>query len=299
MQFGKTNDIDSSKLFLPNDAPQTIEILQSSNELGDIKVHIGCPQWSKAALKNFYPRGTKEPLAYYSSQFNSIELNAFYYRIFPPEVVQKWVSLTPKDFRFFPKIPQVISQFRRLKNCSKELDSFYESISHFGEKLGGVFLQMPDNYHNGNFEDLRGFLENWVEDIPLFVELRNESWYSDKTTLDKLCDVLQNKKIGHVLTDTPARRDLLHMRLTIPSTFIRFTGANHPSDFVRLNEWFEKLDSWKSQGLQEINFFIHQEVELDLFEMAKILAAKMREKWGVHIRPQNGNSSSITQTSLL
>jgi uncharacterized protein YecE (DUF72 family) len=40
---------------------------------------LSCAKWNKQDLKGFYPRGTKDELAYYSTQFNSIELNATFY----------------------------------------------------------------------------------------------------------------------------------------------------------------------------------------------------------------------------
>lgn len=281
MKFGKTDTIYENQLLLPQDHPDTIEILkQQVNPLK--QVSIGCPQWSKAALPNFYPRGTKDFLTYYATVFNSIELNAFYYRIFSPEVVQKWYDQTPAHFRFYPKIPQVISQFRRLKNCQKEVDDFLTSISSFGKKLGGVFLQMPENYSALHWTDLQNFLNNWVKDVPLYVELRNESWYADQEMNDKLCHFLREKGIGHVITDTPARRDLMHMRLTTPKCFIRFTGANHYSDFKRLDAWFERLTQWKTQGLEEMAFFIHQEVELDLLALSKRLRRHIEKNWEVN-----------------
>ena len=36
----------------------------------NFKAYVGCAKWNKADLKNFYPRGTKDELGYYSSQFN-------------------------------------------------------------------------------------------------------------------------------------------------------------------------------------------------------------------------------------
>jgi uncharacterized protein YecE (DUF72 family) len=280
MKFGKTDNIDENQLLLPKDHPETTKIFKP--KAAALKqISIGCPQWSKAALPNFYPRGTKDFLAYYATIFNSVELNAFYYRIFPPEVVQKWYNQTPGHFRFYPKIPQVISQFRRLKNCQKEVDQFLTSISCFGEKLGGVFLQMPENYSSLHWTDLQNFLNNWVKDVPLYVELRNESWYADQEVNDTLCHFLRDRGIGHVITDTPARRDLLHMRLTTPKCFIRFTGANHPSDFNRLDDWFERLTQWKAQGLEEIAFFIHQEVELDLWALSQRLHRHIEKNWEV------------------
>ena len=51
------------------------------------------------------------------------------------------------------------------------------------------------------------------------------------------------------------------MRLTNGTAFIRYVGANHPSDYDRLDAWVERLKNWKAFGIKEIDFFIHQNIE--------------------------------------
>ncbi|MBT8328003.1 MAG: DUF72 domain-containing protein, partial [Bacteroidia bacterium] len=74
MKFGKVDNPGALDLSLPKDHLDTARIL-TKNEFNNKRptVFIGCPRWAKAELKGFYPRGTKDELSYYSSQFNSIE----------------------------------------------------------------------------------------------------------------------------------------------------------------------------------------------------------------------------------
>jgi uncharacterized protein YecE (DUF72 family) len=60
----------------------------------------------------FYPKGTKDELAYYSTQFNSIELNASFYKNYEPEQYKKWYDRTEKNFKFFLKF---IREYRILE----------------------------------------------------------------------------------------------------------------------------------------------------------------------------------------
>ncbi|MGB1040263.1 MAG: DUF72 domain-containing protein, partial [Flavobacteriales bacterium] len=140
MKFGKVDNPGELDLSLPPDHPQTIVTLNNYLESDkELEISVGCAKWNKTDLKNFYPKGTKDELAYYATQFNSIELNAFFYRIFPPEQVEKWNEKSTDGFKFYPKVSQLISQFRRLKNCEKELEDYIHSVSTFGEKLGSCF----------------------------------------------------------------------------------------------------------------------------------------------------------------
>ena len=57
------------------------------------------------------PKGVKDELGYYSSQFNCIELNATFYRLFPVTTYEGWYAKVPEGFKFFPKLEQSISHF--------------------------------------------------------------------------------------------------------------------------------------------------------------------------------------------
>lgn len=292
VKFGKVENPEAYNTDLPSDHADTQKVLQSSS--GELpKVFIGCPRWAKAELKGFYPKGVKDELSYYSTQFNAIELNAYYYRIFPSNVVEGWYERSSPSFVFFPKVPQLISQFRRLKNCEHELNDFFASISNFKEKLGTVFLQMNDNYGPEHMLDLTHFVSHWPTDVPLTVELRHPGWYSDTVVFNELCAMLQAYQVGHTITDTLGRRDLVHMRLTNSSCFVRFTGANHASDFTRIDDWYERLTEWKDQGIQQINFFIHQTIERDLQLLSARLIQKINEGWGYTMHVPGSSQGSL------
>jgi uncharacterized protein YecE (DUF72 family) len=56
-------------------------------------------------LKGFYPKGTKDELSYYSTQFNSIELNATFYGMPTPDQVQTWKEKRHLILNFSRKSP--------------------------------------------------------------------------------------------------------------------------------------------------------------------------------------------------
>ncbi len=80
MQFGKVADPGLIDFTLPKDAPETAKVLAAHQNEADFEVYIGCAKWNRSDLKGFYPRGTKDELTYYAQQFNSIELNATFYK---------------------------------------------------------------------------------------------------------------------------------------------------------------------------------------------------------------------------
>ncbi len=90
MKFGKVDHPELIDFTLPADNPDTKDILSQQKRDTNFEVFVGCAKWNRADLKGFYPRGTKDELIYYASQFNSIELNATFYRYFPAEQFEKW-----------------------------------------------------------------------------------------------------------------------------------------------------------------------------------------------------------------
>ena len=272
MKFGSVDNPELIDFTLPGDHPGTGPILGKGN--GNLsEVFVGCAKWNKGDLKGFYPRGTKDELAYYSTQFNSIELNATFYNAYRSEQITVWREKTPEDFKFFPKVHQYISHVKRLNNVEMPIEDFCNSARAFEEKLGMAFLQVHNNFGPKNFDRLQTVLEFWPKDIPLGVELRHTDWFNDEAVANQLYGLFEEHQVANIVTDTAGRRDLLHMRLTSPVAFIRYVGANHESDYSRLDDWIERIKIWKEQGLEKLYFFVHQNLEKE----SPLLSAKFIE----------------------
>jgi uncharacterized protein YecE (DUF72 family) len=223
----------------------------------------------------------KDELTYYSSQFNCIELNATFYRLFPQETFDNWYATTPENFRFFPKLEQSISHFRRLNDVGEIVARNVANMAHLREKLGMPFLQMPDNFGPKHFDRVTAFVENWPKGVPLALELRHTDWHNDAAVSSRLYDLLEVHGIANVLVDTAGRRDLMHMRLTTPTAFVRWVGSNAPkSDRARLVEWIGRIAEWKHAGLQKLFFFVHQNDEQESPALAAYFIERLNKKIG-------------------
>lgn len=263
MKFGQVENPEQVDFSLPKDHPDTKRILSENKNKDKFEAFVGCAKWNRKDLKGFYPRGTKDELAYYSKQFNSIELNATFYKMPDWQQVETWKNKTPDGFKFFPKITDLITHYRRLINVEEPIQNFTNAVSNFDEKLGMAFMQLHDNFKPKDFERLQAALEMFPKGFPLAVEVRNEEWFSDKKVNDEFCALLEKLNMANVIVDTAGRRDMISMRLTSPVAFIRYVGANHSSDVERLDEWVERLKKWKKEGLQKLYFFVHQNIELE------------------------------------
>lgn len=259
MKFGQVDNPEEIDFKLPKDHPATAKVLAKGKK--KLQIYIGCAKWNKTDLKNFYPKGVKDELAYYSTQFNSIELNATFYNMPSASQVSTWKDKTPKDFKFFPKITNSVSHFKRLIDVKDTVEQYCDAVAHFEEKLGMVFLQMHDNFKPKDFARVEKFVSEFPKGIPLAMEVRNGEWFKDAKVAEDYYLLLEKNKVTNIIVDTARRRDMLHMRLTTSTAFIRYVGANHESDYSRLDDWFKRVKSWKEEGLENLYFFVHQNIE--------------------------------------
>jgi len=287
MKFGKVDDPGNIDLTLPLDHIDTARVLNKVKNDNLPEIYVGCAKWNKTDLKGFYPRGVKDELEYYSSQFNSIELNATFYRIFPAEQFSSWRDKTPKGFKFFPKLYQEISHWKRLNEAQEVVQNYLYNTSNLKEKLGTIFLQMHSNFAPKDYERVEGFVKDWPKEIPLAIEFRHTDWYNNETVSNQLYELFEKNNISNVIVDTAGRRDLLHMRLTNATAFVRFVGANHPSDYYRLDAWVERLKAWQEQGIKEIDFFIHQNIEKESPLLSAYFIKKLNKALGTKLKVPN------------
>ncbi|MEQ8245855.1 DUF72 domain-containing protein [Fulvivirga sp.] len=294
MKFGSVDNPGDIDFTLPPDHPATKKVLSKSRKALQ-RINVGCAKWNKTDLKGFYPRGTKDELEYYSRQFNSIELNATFYNLYSEEQVAKWAGKTPDNFRFFPKLPQYVSHMKRLKDYQDYLNDYLVGINAFGDKLGMLFLQMHDNFgpKEENVKRLKDFILDFPNDLRLAVELRHKDWFMGDI-FDEVCQFFEDHNICNILVDTAGRRDIMHMRMTTPSAFVRYVGANHQSDYDRLDEWVGRIKTWKDQGLEVLDFFIHQNLEKESPLLATHFIKKLNSELGTNLEIPNAHQNGQT-----
>lgn len=285
MKFGQVANPSKIDFAIPSDHPKTPKLLKAHASKSDpLEVYVGCAKWNKKDLKNLFPRGVKNELAYYATQFNGIELNATFYRLFPPATFDKWHATAPKDFRFFPKLQQTISHRRRLKDVQEIVKHNVANMSRLRKKLEMTFLQLHSNFGPKDFERVVEFVDNWTYKVPLAIEFRHTDWYNDRKVSTELYHLLEMYGVTNVLVDSAGRRDLMHMRLTTPTAFIRWVGANKPkSDRARLDEWIGRISKWKKAGLRKLYFFVHQNVEKESPALAAYFIERLNKKIGTAV----------------
>ena len=147
------------------------------------KTYIGCSGFSNRDWKGFFfpeELPSKEQLNFYSTQFNTVEINSTFYRRPRPQTLENWYQRTNEDFKFFIKIPKTITHIKRLKETAAETADFCKHIHHgIQEKLAGFLFQMPPSFHYSE-EHLEQLIKTVDSRFLNVVEFRHKSWWTEE-----------------------------------------------------------------------------------------------------------------------
>ena len=181
----------------------------------------------------FYPKGMKSAdyLGFYSSRFDTVEVDSTFYRCPTVEAVNNWAIKTPPGFIFSLKIPRTITHEKVLVECDKEFEEFVGTVSVLGEKLGPMVFQFPF-FNDAVFSSPVQFvtrLQVFFKKLPrtghrFAVEIRNKYWLKPR-----LLDLLRENNVALVLQDQswmPRAEELFEKYdpITADFTYIRWLG---------------------------------------------------------------------------
>lgn len=191
-----------------------------------MSLKVGTSGWSyKEWEKVFYPDSKTPKLKYYSSIFNTAEIDSTFYANPSKGLVFGWLRNTPKDFEFSVKLPQAITHKKQLdieQGVEIDLNEFLNLMGplYDANKLGPLLIQLPPSFDSSNMERLEKFFELLPKDHKFAIEFRNKSWLEDSNYLYAL---LSRYNVANTIVDEP----LLPVDATITSkefAFIRWHG---------------------------------------------------------------------------
>jgi uncharacterized protein YecE (DUF72 family) len=219
---------------------------------GGAEIHVGCSGWQYADWRErFYPKGVPQRrwLQHYAQTFDTVEVNATFYRLAKPAAVGAWVEETPPDFVFTVKGSQYLTHMKRLRDVDVGPERFFTSIAPLVEspKLGPILWQLPPNFQR---DDER--LDGWLEGLRRFpaarhaVEFRHKSWF-----VPEVYGILHAHGAALVIGDDPRRVAVPHV-VTAEWSFVRFhhghRGRRGNYSRTELQEWAARLRDLASHG---------------------------------------------------
>jgi uncharacterized protein YecE (DUF72 family) len=209
-------------------------------------VRVGCSGWNyKHWRESVYPKGVpqREWLPYYATLFDTVEVNATFYRLPSRDTVSSWVESTPDDFIFSIKASRYLSHVKRLREIADGIARLREGIEPLLEtpKMGPLLWQLPENFHRDD-ERLADALEA-LPDWRHCIEFRHPSWF-----VPEVLAMLREHGVALVIGDHPQRRFQLH-ELTTDWTYVRLhhgkRGRRGNYSQSELETWRRRIAAWR------------------------------------------------------
>ena len=207
---------------------------------------IGCSGWNYGDWRGrLYPRGEPQRrwLELYAERFDTVEVNATFYRLPKRDSVAAWVQQTSQRFVFAVKASRYLTHIKRFRDMRDGVARFYEPLEPLIEagRLGPVLWQLPENFHR---DDER--LNDWLEALPPgrhTIEFRHPSRF-DRAVLD----ALRARDVALTVGDHPKRPFQSH-DATASWRYVRFhygargRGGNYSA--TELEEWGRRIAGWR------------------------------------------------------
>ena len=211
-------------------------------------VRIGCSGWSyKDWRGSLYPDGLpqKRWLERYAEVFDTVEVNATFYRLPKESTVRTWVEQVPGDFLFAVKSSRYLTHMKRLHEITDAVARFWEPLEPLrrGRRLGSVLWQLPENFHRD--DDL---LASALGELPRArhcFEFRHESWFVPAVR-ELLAEHGASLAIGddkrRALPEAKPAGELAYLRLHYGH---RGRGGNYSE--TELDGWRRRIDGWRAR----------------------------------------------------
>lgn len=153
------------------------------------KIRIGISNGHMPGNKSSFPPEyrLKSRLHYYSSLFNTIEVNSCFYKTPLRSTYEKWARDVPDNFQFTLKLSKDITHAKDLSGDLACMDTFLQAAAGTGNKKGCLLIQFPGKITLDHFSRVEEILTRLRSHDPdqqwrKAVEFRNESWYITETT---------------------------------------------------------------------------------------------------------------------
>jgi uncharacterized protein YecE (DUF72 family) len=211
-------------------------------------VRIGCSGWSYQSWRGgLYPDGLgqKRWLGRYAEVFDTVELNATFYRLPSPEMVAGWAERSPPGFLFAAKGSRYLTHMKRLRDPGPGIARYWERLAPLREsgKLGPVLWQLPGNFHRD--DDALAHALGALPPAGHCFEFRHASWFCDEV-MALLSEHGAALAIGH-----DARRPLPDAEPVGPFAYVRFhwgaRGRRGNYSEREIEEWAARIAAWRAE----------------------------------------------------
>ena len=183
-------------------------------------IHVGCSGWVyKHWRGHFYPADLPQKRWFerYSEEFDTVEINASFYRLPLASTFDGWKEKAPDGFCYAVKVNRFITHMKKLLDADQPLDTFVALSRRLEHKLGPLLYQLPPSLKL-DLERLESFLRLIPKDLSNVFEFRNSDWY-----VPELFELLERYGASFCVHDM--RGSATERIATGPAAYVRFHGG--------------------------------------------------------------------------
>jgi uncharacterized protein YecE (DUF72 family) len=218
-------------------------------------IRIGTSGWSYDHWNGpLYPPGLQAAarLSRYVEEFDTVELNASFYRWPRESTFGNWNAKLPTGFALAVKAHRGLTHFRRLKSPEPWVERVELAWQALGERPKVLLVQLHPEQQR---DDTR--LDHFLSCFRSFrvaVELRHPSW--DDPAVYALLErhgaayvVMSGAGLQCVLRATT---DMVYVRMHGPDPRALYAGSYSDDD---LQWWADRISEWSGQGREVLVYF--------------------------------------------
>ena len=219
-------------------------------------VRIGTSGWSYAHWESvLYPPGLRQAdrLGRYASVFDTVELNASFYR-WPGEAsFASWRRRLPAGFTMSVKAPRGLTHGAKLYAPERWIDRICRCWHELGDRRGVLLVQLPPQLSRDDAR-LDYFLSHVPRWLRVAVEFRHASWHEDAVfaLLERHGAAYCVTSGAHLPCVLRATAPFVYVRLHGPDTENLYGGSYSQAD---LAWWAERIGEWRSAGRDVYAYF--------------------------------------------
>jgi uncharacterized protein YecE (DUF72 family) len=234
------------------------------------RILVGTSGWNYPDWRGkFYPKGLAQNkwFDHYAGHFDTVEVNATFYRTFKDSVYEKWRDRAPDGFVYVLKAPKWITHRKLLLEVDEDVRNFWNSCSILECKLGLVLLQVAP-HTPVDPERLKAVLSAFPDSRRVAVEFRRDKWFTGK-----IQSILEKAGAVFCSADSPLTR--LLPWVTSDTAYIRLHGRRKwfADDYStgELEEIADLARSMGEKGAKNVYIFFNNDVGAAAVRNAKML----------------------------